>query len=252
MFMFCSNLPAAMQLSLALDETSLIQRVRARLFATFGPQRDAQRLDPVSQLVNGILSARTRDAVSIPAFVRLRRRYASWDLLCKAQSREIEGLIRPVTYADRKAEYLPRALRMVVARCGSLNLDFLAAWPEESGMQWLDGLPGVGPKIAAAVLNFSSLRKRVLPVDTHLLRIGARLGLLPPEASYGTGHDVFTRLIPDTWDADDLYEFHWQMKYHGQRTCSYAAPTCSRCPLLDLCPRRLSGSRRHANITEGR
>jgi endonuclease III len=69
---------------------------------------------------------------------------------------------------------------------------------------------------------------------------------------------MFMRLIPDTRDADDLYEFHWQLKYLGQRTCSHAAPACSRCPLLDLCGRLSGGAsrkgmaRRHANITERR
>ncbi len=229
-----------MQLSLALNDRSIMLQLRAQLISSFGPQRDAHRLDPVSQLVNGIISARTTDDVSFPAFVRLRRRYASWDLLRQAARSEIEEIIHPVTFAEGKAQYLPQALRMIVARCGSLDLDFLADWDEEMAMQWLDGLPGVGAKIAATVLNFSTLRKRVLAVDTHLLRIGKRLGLLPADAGYGTGHVVFMRLIPDTWDADDLYEFHWQMKYHGQRTCSHAAPACPRCPLLNLCPRRIS------------
>jgi endonuclease III len=46
-------------------------------------------------------------------------------------------------------------------------------------MQWLRGLPGVGSKVAATVLNLSTLRMRALPVDTHLLRVGERLGPLP-------------------------------------------------------------------------
>jgi endonuclease-3 len=182
-----------MQLSLALDDRPIMLQLRARLIASFGPQRDAQCLDPVSQLVNGIISSRTRDDVSLPAFVRLRCRYASWDLLGQAARSEIEEIISPVTFAERKAEHLPQALRMVVARCGSLDLDFLADWPEEMAMQWLDGLPGVGAKIAATVLNFSTLRKRVLAVDTHLLRVGERLGLLPAGASYETR---FTSLSP--------------------------------------------------------
>src|SRR6202000_2797579 len=105
---------------------------------------------------------------------------------------------------EPKALRLPGALRMIVARTGQLDLEFLVDWEEEAAMQWLDGLPGVGPKVAATVLNFSTLRKRVLPVDRHLLRLGGRLGLLPADVDEQAGFDVFMRRVPDAWGADDL------------------------------------------------
>jgi endonuclease-3 len=225
----------AMQLSLALDERPVMSTIRTRLLARFGRQRDDWRLDPVSQLVCSLISPRTEDEVSLAAFERLRRRYPSWDALRHAAPKDIEAIIRPVTYAEKKAVYLPRALCMIVARSGCLDLEFLTDWDEEMSVQWLRGLPGVGPKVAAAVLNFSTLRKRTLAVDTHLLRIGQRLGLLPADADYDAGYDGFMRLVPDEWEADDTYEFHWLMKYHGQRVCRDAAPVCPGCVLRDLC-----------------
>ena len=227
-----------MQFSLKLDETSLMALVRDRLLAVFGPQRDAGRLDPVSQLVNAMLSLRTQDVVSVPAFERLAQHYSSWNALARATPAAIEPIIRPVTYAEQKAVHLPQALRMIRARQGALDLDFLADWDEEIALQWLRGLPGVGPKIAATVLNFSSLRRRVFAVDTHLLRIGERFGLLAPDTDYEEGHDAYARLLPDDWDAEDLYEAHWLMKYLGQEICTHATPACARCPLRDLCPGR--------------
>lgn len=224
-----------MQLSLAVDPTPILPRIRTRLLARLGPQRDALRLDPVSQLVLAIISSRTRDEVSLRVFERLARRYRPWDTLSRADPRAIEAIIRPVTYAEVKAIHLPQALRLIVARSGGLGLAFLAEWPEEKAMCWLEDLPGVGVRNAATILNFSKLRKRTLSVGTHLLRVGQRLGLLPPQADYARGYEIFMRLVPDEWDADDLYEFHWLMKYHGQRTCTHAAPACSRCPLQDLC-----------------
>ena len=103
-------------------------------------------------------------------------------------------------------------------------------------MEWLCALPGVHAKVAATVLNFSTMRRRVLAVDTHLLRIGGRLRLLPPDASYKQGYAGYMRLVPNEWDADDLYEFHWLMKGHGQRVCTHTAPDCARCVLRDVCP----------------
>lgn len=231
-----------MQLSLALNDRLVLWQIRARLLARLGPQRDAWRLDPVSQLVNAMISTNTLDAVSSAAFERLRQRYASWDDLRLAAPDELEAIIVPVRHANQKARHLPQALRMIVARNGSLDLDFLGDWDEEMAIQWLRGLPGVGAKVAATVLNFSTLRKRALPVDTHLLRVGKRLGLLPPHTDYDDGYDLFMRLVPDTWDADALYEFHWLLKYLGQSLCPHETPICAQCPLSDLCPG--DGSRR--------
>jgi len=234
-----------MQFSLALDPMPTLLRIRARLLACYGPQRDSLRLDPVSQLILSVISGCTRDEVSLPAFERLGWRYRPWDALGRAGSPTIEAIIRPVTYADIKAIYLPQTLVSIEVKIGSLDLSSLAAWPEEKAMHWLRALPGVGVKSAAATLNFSTLHKRELPVDTHLLRVGKRLGLLPPSADYERGHAIFMRLVPDAWDGDDVYEFHWLMKYHGQRVCTHAAPACGRCALRDLCPSSLQSARAH-------
>lgn len=69
-----------MQFSLAVDPTPILPRIRTQLLARLGPQRDALRLDPVSQLVLTIISSRTRDEVSLHVFERIARRYR-----CRAQ-----------------------------------------------------------------------------------------------------------------------------------------------------------------------
>ncbi|HEY3916209.1 MAG TPA: Fe-S cluster assembly protein HesB [Stellaceae bacterium] len=226
------------QSSFDFGEGSILSELRDRLLAVFGPQRDAQRFDPLSQLVYGILASKTKDAVSMAAFEHLRRRCHSWEALLHAAPRAIERVIATVNHADRKAEDLPRALRMIRARTGALDLDFLADWDVEAVLQWLDGLPGVGPKIAATVLNFSSLRMRVLAVDTHLLRVGERLGILRAGADYQQAYDGYARLLPEDWDADALYELHWLIKRLGQRYCRPTLPACGVCPLREACPSR--------------
>ncbi len=210
--------------------------IRRRLLALYGPQRPIERPDPIDQLINAILSTKTRDEVSFPAFRRLLYRYKSWTAVIDAPIAEIARTIRAVTNHERKAEYIPGALHTIVAQTGSLDLMFLQDWPEDSAMAWLMTLPGAGPKVAATTLNWSLLRKRVLAVDTHLLRVGQRLGLVPAHADYNGGFDAFMRLVPADWDADDLFEFHWLMKLHSQRICANEHPACFRCPLRDHCP----------------
>jgi endonuclease-3 len=234
-----------MQFSLDLDPMPFLPLIRTRLLVCYGPQRDSLRLDPVSQLVLAIISARTRDEISLQAFERLARRYRPWSALAHASPPAIEKIIRPVTYADVKATHLPQALQLIEARTGGLDLSSLQGWPEENAMRWLEDLPGVGTRNAATTLNFSKLRKRTLSVGTHLLRVGERLGLLPPRTDYGRGYAIFMRLVPDAWDGDDIYEFHWLMKYHGQRVCTHTAPACGHCALHDLCPHARPSVRAH-------
>ena len=228
-----------MQMPLLFERTPVLTRLRARLGAVFGPQRDEERLDPTSQLVNAIISARTRDAVSLAAFARLRQRYPAWEALRQAEPFEIECLIRPVMYADVKARWLPRALAMITAETGGLDLAFLGALPVDDAMAWLRQLPGIDMRNAATTINFSTLRMRALSIDTHVLRIGQRLGLLPPTADYARAYHGYMRLVPESWDGDDLYELHWLLKQHGQQVCTFAAPKCGQCVLRDLCPRRI-------------
>jgi endonuclease III len=223
------------QYTLKLPGGPDLAEIRARLLAIWGPQRDAERYDPISQLVYGILSARTYDEVATTAFNRLQHRYRPWRRLCWAPYRDIEPLIRLVTFAERKADYVPHALRSVVQLRGALDLGFLLHFNEEKGMHWLRQLRGVDVKVAATVLNFSTLRRRVLPADTHLIRVGERLGFLPRGSDYRRGYEGYMRLVPDDWDADALYEFHWLVKYFGQTVCTKRSPGCGGCPLRDMC-----------------
>jgi endonuclease-3 len=108
-------------------------------------------------------------------------------------------------------------------------------WDTEMAQQWLDSLHGVGAKIAATVLNFSTLRKAVLPVDRHLLRVGQRLGLVRQGGDYAAGHDGYARLLPSEWNGDTVYELHWLIKLLGQRVCRPTSPACGQCPLREKC-----------------
>ena len=72
-----------------------------------------------------------------------------------------------------------------------------------------------------------------VPVDTHVYRVGWRLGLWREKAPFESAHDVLTELAED---GDDAYEIHTNLLRHGRRICTARAPLCEECPLLDLCP----------------
>lgn len=217
---------------------ALLREIYVRLLTIFGPQRDEQRFDPLSQLIYGLIAWKTHDDVSMPAFLELRRHCVSWNVLLDAAPRQIERVIASVNHADLKAKSVPIALKMARARGAgdTLDLEFLADLDVEVAMQWLLDLHRVGSKIAATVLNFSTLRKAVLPVDTHLRRVGERLRLVRRGADFEQAHEGYARALPPDWDADTVYELHWLIKLLGQQICRPTAPACGHCPLHDLCP----------------
>lgn len=235
-----------MQLSLDLA-TSPLEAVRDRLLDVFGPQRPTNRLDPVSQLVKSSISGRTKDAVSWNAFHRLRARFPTWEEMAEAPDGEVLKLIADVTYPEEKARHLCHALRLIQVRSGwRLCLDHLKALEVDSARWWLQGLPGVGVKVAASVLNFSPLDMRALVVDTHVHRVAERLGLIPVGQDAAHAYRALMNLAPDRWTAEDLYELHWLMKGLGQLVCAHHAPRCGACGMKGQCPR--IGAERKAEV----
>ena len=224
-----------MQLSLPLEADPRLLRIRERLIVIPGPQCDQCRHDPTTQFVKAMFSSCTRDVVSDESFLQLCILLPSWEALPDADLATVAATIRDVTYATEKAVHLVTAARIIRAQRGGFDLAFLAEWPVEAALSWLQRLPGVGPKVAAVTVNFSTLRQRAFVVDRHVLRLSKRLGLLPATVDFESGIRRLMRLMPTDWDADDLYELHWLMKMHGQTTCRHRWPACGECPLAQCC-----------------
>jgi len=226
-----------MQTLFDFEPSPLLPRLRDALRVLFGPQTPKVRLDPVSQLIKSLISARTFDHVSAEAFARLRRAYPNWERLKSAAPVHIQAAIEQVTFADQKARQLPILMQAIEHKAGSLSLDLLGDWPVGQAMTWLQQLPGVGAHSAAAALNFSTLNKRAVVVDTNVHRVARRLGLSGRGAEAAQSHEALMALAPGDWTAETLYELHWLMKGLAQSICTDNAPACGRCPLKAMCPR---------------
>lgn len=203
-------------------------------------------LDPLSELVSSLLSHRTRNRDSGRAFRALRERFADWAAVRDAPVAEVEAAIAAVTWPEQKAPRIQEVLREVSERRGELSLDFLEELPAPEARAWLESIRGVGPKTSAAVLLFSRLRMRALPVDSHHHRVAQRLALIPGALPVGPAHTVLEAQLPPEWDAQRVYDNHEVLMLHGQRCCYHRDPDCHRCPVLELCPH---GQRRMAAAT---
>jgi endonuclease III len=203
-------------------------RIRDRLREMYGRPVNRPHEDPVHELVLTILSQNTSDTNRDVAYAGLRATFADWEAVRDAPTQEVEDAIRPGGLAPTKAPRIQAVLRELG---DDMDLDWLRGAPREAALGYLTGLPGVGRKTAACVLIFSFGRPEV-PVDTHVMRVGTRLGLLRPGASFDEAHDEMRALTPP----EDAYELHMNLIAHGRALCRPARPRCEECGLRRMCP----------------
>jgi endonuclease III len=195
------------------------------------------RRAPIGALVKSLISGRTLDAISLRAYHRLRRIFPSPECLARAAPRAIERAIADVTFSEVKAVWLSQGMRRIARERPDFDLDFLGSVPVSRALAWLERLPGVGRKVAAAALNASQLSRPVLIVDTHVLRVLRRLGFVARNADIRTTSEQATAAVP-CWSGDDFLLFHVAAKRLGQLFCRPEAPDCAHCPLAFDCPSR--------------
>jgi endonuclease-3 len=188
--------------------------------------------DPMSQLVDIILSHRTRDEQTAAAYDNLLKRFGSWEAVRDAPTEEVQDTIANVNWPEVKAPRLQFIMRQITEERGNLNLDSLCNLPVEESAAWLNRFEGVGPKTTACVLLFSC-QQPLLPVDVHVHRVSGRLGLIGKKVSADAAHTLLQALLPK--DARSIYNFHKDLLRHGQRICVFERPRCSKCILTDLC-----------------
>lgn len=213
-------------------ETTL-QRVRDRLTARFGqPAPWTPSVDAVGTLIATILSQNTSKANSTAGFGQLTRRFGrQWDRIARARVATIERCIRVAGLSNVKAPRIRAILREIRHRHGSIDLEFLGQLPPDEAYDYLVGFDGVGPKTALCVLLFH-FAMPVFPVDTHILRIAKRLGVLDGRVDLARAHEHLTELIPP----DRRGEMHLLLIRLGRELCKARNPICEDCPLTDLCP----------------
>jgi endonuclease-3 len=206
-------------------------KVSRMLEQAFGHPTRRGPADPLDELILTVLSQHTSDANSHRAFAALKAAYPSWADAANAPTQEIANAIRSAGLADQKAPRIQSILQAVFTKEGDYSLNGLAKLPTAQAREFLLSLPGVGPKTAACVLLFS-LGRPVMPVDTHVHRVAARLGLIPEGTTAERAHDILQQLFR----SEDIFSAHLNMIKLGRTLCRPRNPKCHQCPLLSECP----------------
>ncbi len=120
---------------------------------------------PWKILIATILSARTRDEVTIKICKELFLKYWDLDRLAKANLRDVQKIIKPINfYKNKSKSVLNCAKQLVIKYKGNVPKDF----------EDLIELSGVGRKTANVYL--SEMGNDSIGVDTHVSYISQKLG----------------------------------------------------------------------------
>ncbi len=213
------------------------------------PVPDKPRLAPLDELVLTILSQSTTDENRDRAWRTLASRYPaedvgeagdeaspagpiSWESVLRTTPAELEDAVRVAGLANQKAPAIHAALERLRDEVGRLTLDHLGEMGDEEAIAYLTTFRGVGVKTAACVLCFS-LRRPVLPVDTHVLRIARRLAWVPARASAEVTYTALSRTVAPA----ERFRMHMLLITFGRSLCLARVPRCGECPLEPECPR---------------
>ncbi len=236
-----------MQMAFGFGAVDEIAWIRDQLRSCFGYARPSLARTPVGQLVKSSISGRTRDEVSSRAYQRLVETYPEWSDITGAAAADVETVIADVTFPDVKARHLCDALRTIAAYHPDFDLSFLDRLGVTKALEWLERLSGVGRKVSASTLNFSTLHMPAFVIDVHVLRILRRFGFVRSKADTRIAYEMVMGILND-WSAAELAELHILMKRLGQTICCADRAFCRHCPISPRCQASFAVLRHSATV----
>jgi endonuclease-3 len=200
-----------------------VRRIRDLLRRAYGPQRCfLDYATPIQLLVAAQLSAQCTDERVNRLTPALFARYPDAAAIAAAVPSAFEGMIRGAGLFRNKA-------RNIIAACQRLRDEFHGEVPAD--MAALVALPGIGRKTANVILGHA-FGIPGFPVDTHVIRVTNRLGLVATRNPERIEEWLNRHLSARFWT-----EFSLLLIRHGRARCQARTPDCRSCELRNDCAR---------------
>ena len=181
--------------------------------------------NPFQLLIATILSAQTTDRSVNLVTPELFRRYPTAEELAAADPADVERLIKPTGFFRAKTQRIIAASRKLVELFGG---------EVPKTMEDLIKVPGIGRKTANVILG-AGFGVPGFAVDTHVIRLTNRLGLVKTRDPVKIEYQVCSMVPEEEWTALSL-----RLILHGRRVCDARRPRCEECALNDFCPSSLT------------
>ena len=178
--------------------------------------------NPLECLVATILSAQSTDETVNQVTASLFQKYRSAEDYLRVPEDELKADIHSTGFFNQKALAIREACRRIVEAYGG----------EVPGtMEDLITLRGVARKTANIVLGNSFGIVEGIAVDTHVKRVGTRLGFTTQKDPDKIERDLMSLIPRERW-----FDFTYVLIDHGRAICTAKRPNCPVCPVEDLCP----------------
>jgi endonuclease-3 len=185
--------------------------------------------NPLQLLIATILSAQCTDVRVNEVTKELFKKYRTAADYASADLKTLEQEIRTTGFYRNKAKTIKECCKKIVE-------EFNGRVPDT--MEELTGLPGVGRKTANVVLG-SAFGKQAVAVDTHVLRVSNRLGIV-----HSKDPDFVEAEIIKCLPHSQLTKFNLALILHGRETCIARKPACHKCVLYNECEWEEKGPKR--------
>ena len=195
----------------------IFQRLQA---ANPHPKTELEYHTPFELLVAVMLSAQATD-ISVNAATRHLFPVANTPQAIYALGEEkLREYIQRIGLYKTKAKHVIETCRILLAQHGG-------AVPQTR--EALEALPGVGRKTANVILN-TAFGQPTIAVDTHIFRLGNRIGLAKGKTVLEVEKKLL-KVIPSEF----LLDAHHWLILHGRYICQARKPRCAECLIYDLC-----------------
>jgi endonuclease III len=178
--------------------------------------------NPLELLVATILSAQATDKLVNLVTPELFKKYKTAQDYANASFAEFDTDIKKINFHGGKAKNILAAAKMILETFGG---------KVPNTMEELDSLPGVARKTANVVLGNAFGKAEGIVVDTHVMRLSAKLGLTSEKTPEKIELDLMKIVPKGKW-----IDFSHMLILHGRDMCTARPHTCAGCPLGDLCP----------------
>ena len=184
------------------------------------PTTELYYKDVFTLLVAVVLSAQSTDKGVNKVTEKLFKKADTPEKMYKLGISKIKNLIKNIGLFNSKAKNVFLLSKKLIEEFNSVVPD---------NRDELIKLPGVGRKTANVILN-TYFNKPFIAVDTHLFRLGNRIGLAKGKNVLEVENN-YLKIIPN-WAIKDAH--HWLI-LHGRYVCKARNPECNVCKIREFC-----------------
>lgn len=191
------------------------------------------RRDILDELIFTQLSFGTSEEEALYVFNRLKNKFKKWSYFLNLDKKSLKIKIRDarIKNSSQNINRFTNILRSIEKQFKEANLDFLYEMSDKQVEKMLSSLVGIDINTAKKVMLYSSLNRKVLPVNAEIKRVSQRLGFIPSGLSIDQINDELDKIVAP----EDRYEYYVNMISHGQQICLPKTPYCDNCVLRFRC-----------------